>query len=45
MAKQSQWDSRRQNETIGQGECTNHLPLKTNNIESEINTKTKIEIR
>ena len=42
MAKEIQWDSRIQDATIEQGECINNSPLKTNNTESEINTKTKI---
>ena len=45
MAKESQWDSRRQDATIAQGECIKHFPIKTNNTESEINTKTKIASR
>ena len=42
MDKEIQLDSRRQDATIAQGECIKHFPLKTNNTESEINTKTKI---
>ena len=45
MAKEIQWDSRRQDATIEQGECINNSPLKTYNIESETNTKTKIASR
>ena len=45
MDKESQWDSRRQGATIAQCECIKHLPIKTNNTESEINTKTKITRR
>ena len=45
MAKEIQWDLRRQDATIEQGECIKHFPLKTNNTESESNTKTKITSR
>ena len=45
MAKEIQWDSRRQDKTIAQGECIKHFSLKTNNTETKINTKTKIARR
>ena len=45
MAKESQWNLRKHDATIAQGECIKHFPLKTNNTESEINTKTKIASR